>query len=342
MRPLPKPERSKQSIARMREFFNTDPDTRNFELILAYIVGALRPKGPYPLLVFNSEQGSGKTTTSRCVRMVIDPNESPVRSQPRDERDLMIAASNSHMLAFDNLSHIPDWLSDGLCRLSTGGGFATRELHTDEDEILFNVQRPALLNGIEEICTRGDLMDRAIIVELPRIPADKRKTETEFWAAFEQCHAGMFGYVLDGVASGLKNLATTKLKSLPRMADFANWITACEEGLGIESGVLLDAYNSNRTEGNEVTLDASPIARYIMSVDRPWKGTAADLLRQLDNRATESERRLRSWPQSARGVSNSLRRLIPSLASVGISVNFDRASGGNRERTITMTTQKAA
>lgn len=40
----------------------------------------------------------------------------------------MIAANNSWCLAYDDLSHVPPWLSDALCRLSTGGGFATREL----------------------------------------------------------------------------------------------------------------------------------------------------------------------------------------------------------------------
>lgn len=39
----------------------------------------------------------------------------PVWALPRDERELFIAASNGHVLAFDNLSGLPHWLSDTLC-----------------------------------------------------------------------------------------------------------------------------------------------------------------------------------------------------------------------------------
>jgi hypothetical protein len=50
----------------------------------------------------------------------------PVRSLSREERELMIAANNGYVLAFDNLSGVPNWLSDALCRLATGGSFAVR------------------------------------------------------------------------------------------------------------------------------------------------------------------------------------------------------------------------
>jgi hypothetical protein len=65
----------------------------------------------------------------------------PSRSQqrraapPRSEHDVYIAARNSHVLAYDNASGLPDWLSDAFCRLATGGGFSTRELYTDQDEV---------------------------------------------------------------------------------------------------------------------------------------------------------------------------------------------------------------
>ena len=73
----------------------------------------------------------------------------------------MIAANNGHVLAFDNLSSLPGWLSDALCRLASGGSFALRQLYTDADEVLFQAARPTILNGIEDIITRQDLADRA-------------------------------------------------------------------------------------------------------------------------------------------------------------------------------------
>jgi hypothetical protein len=71
-----------------------------------------------------------------------------VRSLSREERELMIAASNGYLLAFDNLSGLPNWLSDALCRLATGGSFAVRQLYTDDEEMLFEAARPIVARRI--------------------------------------------------------------------------------------------------------------------------------------------------------------------------------------------------
>jgi hypothetical protein len=63
-------------------------------------------------LAIAGEQGSAKTVLSKLLRALIDPSVAPVRALPRDERELFIAASNGHVLAFDNLSGLPPWLSD--------------------------------------------------------------------------------------------------------------------------------------------------------------------------------------------------------------------------------------
>jgi hypothetical protein len=81
----------------------------------------------------------------------------------------MIAAKNSHLLAFDNLSGLTAWLSDALCRLATGGSFAVRQLYTDDEEVLFEATRPILMNGIEDVISRPDLADRAIVVAVAGI-----------------------------------------------------------------------------------------------------------------------------------------------------------------------------
>ena len=153
MLPLPAPE-SGGTLRELRTFLNVEDST--WPLIVAWLVAALRPRGPYPALALFGEQGSAKSTTGRLLRELVDPNSAPLRAEPRDGRDLMIGANNSWCLAYDNLSHVPPWLSDALCRLSTGGGFATRELYTDQDEVIFDSQRPVLLTSIEEVATRSE------------------------------------------------------------------------------------------------------------------------------------------------------------------------------------------
>src|SRR5215467_12597245 len=145
---LPEP-RPGGSIEALRPMLNL-ADRNDFVLLVAWLLASLRPVGPYPLLAVSGEQGSAKTVLSKLLRALIDPNTASVRALSREQRELSIAANNGHLLAFDNLSVLPAWLSDALCRLASGGSFALRRLYTDDEEVLFEAARPILLNGIED------------------------------------------------------------------------------------------------------------------------------------------------------------------------------------------------
>jgi len=334
MLPIPHPVREPEAISHIRELFNVKPEGSDLELLIACVLAALRPRGPYPVLVLNAEQGTAKSTTARVIRSLVDPNQAPLRTLPREDRDLAIAANNSHVIALDNVSHLPEWLSDAICRLSTGGGFGTRELYSDDEEALFSAQRPVVLNGIEEIAIRGDLTDRSVVLELPVIPEQQRLTEAQFWQRFDRWGPGILGYLLNAAAGALANIGTVKLTRLPRMADFASWIVAAEGALGWEPGFFMSIYGRNLDEANAITLEASAIGRHLVTL-RSWEGTASELLNRLNIATPESERKQKSWPASPRGLSNALRRLLPSLRRAGIMVTFDRA-GKDRERRITV------
>ncbi|MBT6361706.1 MAG: bifunctional DNA primase/polymerase, partial [Rhodospirillaceae bacterium] len=138
------------SLDDLRPFLNVGTEDQ-FKFLVGWLLGALRPTGPFPILVINGEQGSGKSTLARVMRMLVDPNTLPIRSKPRGEQDLYIAANNGWVISLDNLSSVNDWLSDCLCRLATGGGFSTRKLYSDDDEILINVTCPIVINGIPDL-----------------------------------------------------------------------------------------------------------------------------------------------------------------------------------------------
>ncbi|HXF71944.1 MAG TPA: hypothetical protein VNO79_04950, partial [Actinomycetota bacterium] len=181
---LPRPERG-GDLEELRGFLNLGSDD-GWALLEAWLVQALYPRGPYPVLALGGEQGSAKSTSARVLRALVDPATPELRSDPRELRDLMVAAENGWLLAFDNVSRVQPWLSDALCRLSTGGGWATRELYSDADEVLFEATRPVIVNGITEFITRGDLLDRAVQLRLPPIPEHARRREGELWAEFER------------------------------------------------------------------------------------------------------------------------------------------------------------
>ena len=191
MWPLPVPERG-GSIDALVPFLNLS-SRNDFVMLVAWLLAALRARGPYPLLAISGEQGSAKTVLSKMLKALVDPNAAPVRALPREERELMIAANNGYLLAFDNLSGLPAWLSDALCRLASGGSFAVRQLYTDDDEVLFQAARPLLVNGIEDIVSRADLADRGIFLTLAPIAEQRRRSETELWRKFESARPRILG-----------------------------------------------------------------------------------------------------------------------------------------------------
>jgi hypothetical protein len=332
MLPLPTPLAG-GNLRTLRRFVNLPCGDAGAEaswiLVVAWLIAAFRPRGPYPVLVVLGEQGSAKSTLLRLLRALIDPNKAPIRSLPRDERDLMVGAVNSWALAFDNLSHLQDYLSDALCRISTGGGFAVRELYSDQDETILDVQRPVALNGIEEVVTRPDLLDRSEIVYLPSIPRERRQPEKRFWSEFERERPAILGAVLDAVSMALANERTVRLDGHPRMADLAEWIVAAEPALPWTSGAFLSAYSANQKEANDLTLEVSPAAQALLTLigkrTEPWIGTATALLHELEELTDEKTRRQKSWPGSAGTLSNGLRRLAVNLRAVGVDVTFGKA-----------------
>src|SRR5258708_2361168 len=202
MLPLPVPQQG-GSIESLNSFLNL-ASRDDFVLIVAWLLAALGSGGPYPLLAISGEQGSAKTVLSKLLKALIDPNAAPVRSLSREERELMIAANNGYLLAFDNLSGLPVWLSDALCRLASGGSFAVRRLYSDDEEVLFEAARPILLNGIEEVVSRPDLGDRAIFLTLAPIAEARRRSEAQLWREFEIARPRMLGALLDAVVHGLR------------------------------------------------------------------------------------------------------------------------------------------
>lgn len=337
MSALPMPLRG-GSLAALRNFVNVPVDN-SFALVVAWACAALRSDGPFPILVLFGEQGSAKTTTARVLKRLIDPSAAPVRSEPRESRDLMIQARNGAVVAFDNLSYLPPWLSDALCRLATGGGFSTRELYSNDDEAIFDAMRPAVLNGIEEFVTRADLLERSLLIRHPPIPEDRRRPESAFWAEFESAHPELLGALLDRISAGLRELPQVVLPRLPRMADFALFAVACERGAG-EHPRFLAAYAENQRGAHEQALGASPIPAALdamMSGRDDWRGTPAALFAELTRHATNPPPK--DWPKKPNALTNKLRRLAPNIRRVySLDVDCDcRTTDRKRTRDVTVT-----
>ena len=332
--PLPEPQ-GRGTISALRPFVNLSED--DYILLIAVLLAWLRGRGPYPALVLNGEQGSAKSTLARMVKALIDPTEAPLRSEPREGRDLMIAATNSHVLAFDNLSTLAPWLSDALCRLATGGGFSTRTLYEDREEEIFDAVRPVVLNGIAELATRPDLLSRVVLLTLPMIPDECRRDESTLWADFERARPLMLGALYDIISVALAREAGVTLAKKPRMADFVVWVTAAESACPWPAGAFMRVYDGNRLDATESALDGDPVAELARALAlKGWTGTATELLTRLIEGTPEPTQRLAKF-KHARQVSDALRRLAPALRQVGVEVDFPPR--GAKRRLIVIRTQ---
>src|SRR5262249_24658651 len=209
MRTLPVPTRG-GTLQQLRQYINVASE-EDWLLILASLLAAVRYSGPFPVLLLRGEPGSAKTTCGKVLQRCIDPSVTDLRSEPKEPRDLMIAGTHAWLVPSDTLSHLPQWLSDALCRMSTGGGFGTRKLFTDDEEALFNSKRPVILTSVTDVVTAADLLDRVTDVQLEPIPEDRRRTESELWAAFDDDHPAILGALLDAVAGGLALLPEVRL-----------------------------------------------------------------------------------------------------------------------------------
>ena len=326
------------SIDDLRQFINiggdgNEADNDPFVLIVSFLLAALRGRGPFPVLGLSGEQGTGKSLLLDLIRRLIDPNVAALRSLPRDVRDVFIAAINSSILCFDNLSSISPEVSDALCRISTGGGFGTRQLYSDDDEYLVDVMRPIALNGIVDVASRSDLADRLLAAKLGMIEADKRKTERELRKAFDVQRPGILGALLDAVGKGLGRAPDTSMNRLPRMADFALWIRACELGGLWPVGTHMAAYERNRGAAAEMVVESDPVATALqrhMEKREETTTTATELLAELEKLVPENGRRGPQWPGNARALSGRLTRVAPALRHLGISITASREGNTGR------------
>jgi len=278
---LPMPERG-ASLKSLREFVNIEED--DWILFVAGLTHDFLPVAPQPIKVMAGEQGSCKSTTTEVMKRCVDPYRPMLGSPPSDIRDLVIIANNTWVVAFDNLSKIQPWFSDAICRLAYGTGFQTRTLCTNDELTSFESCRPIIVNGIDDLVTRHDLLSRALVLNCPTLDENNRRADDEFWLAFEMTHPKILGALLDAIVGGLAKLPMLGKIKLPRMATFARWGEAVSQYLGSEPGKFLATFLGNQQSASAELLEDSPLVSELMSFGRgkeTWIGTAQQLLDEL-------------------------------------------------------------
>jgi putative DNA primase/helicase len=336
MLPLPEPERGGDIAAELRHLVNLEDET-SFKMLIAWLVGTFHPAGPYTMLAIRGEGGAAKTTLGKLARHFVDPHVSQLRAPPKDEETLILAARSERVVGFDNLSAIPQWLGDALCRLLTGAGFSKRELYSDDEQLITHAIRPVIVTGISsELAARADLSDRSIVISAKRLKDEARRTEEDYWADVKRRHPLILGALLDAVVCALRNADMEEPKRF-RMVDFAHWVQRAEAGLGWNEGDFVKAYAENTGAAASIVIEKDIIGEAVIELVKyaDWTGSASELLKTLSEKVDERTRNSKEFP-ALNKITDRVRRLAPALRAHGIILETERAPGGNRKRIITI------
>jgi hypothetical protein len=319
---LPVPVRGGRLEA-LRDLLNVTDET--WPILLGWIVAAVIPEMPHPILMLGGQQGTGKTTAARYVCGLFDPSDAPTRSQPRDPEAWAMSVANGWATVIDNVSAIPGWWSDALCKVVTGDGWVRRTLYTNGAISVLSFRRVVALTSIDAGALRGDLGERLVLVDLEPIVPTRRRTERELDSAYVAARPAILGAVLDLLTGVLSRLDSVTPPTLPRMADFARVLAAVDATLGTDS-LGIYANQGKRIAGD--VLDADPVgeavAEWVRSTGE-WSGTASALLEAIKPDAAGRE-----WPKNGRGLGARLKRLSAALELQGVRVTPPRPSDRTR------------
>ena len=256
-------------------------------LLKCYIIALLVPDIPKAILMLHGEPNSAKTTLMELIKMLIDPCVTRTLSCKRDNAELAQLLNNNYLPFFDNLSFIPDWMSDIFCKAVTGDSFTKRKLYSNNEDIFYSYMRCIGFSGVNLAATKADLLSRGLIIELQRILVDAQRQIKRIWKDFEEMKPQLLGYIFDIVASVVKKRATSKIdvKGLPRLADWAETCELISQCMGNKPDRFIDAFRRNIRLQHEAAIEDSPVAQaiiYLMENQTLWKGTPTDLLKQLN------------------------------------------------------------
>jgi len=298
-----------------------------WRLLRGWLVGALIPDIPIPIMLLSGPAGAGKTTVARLLVSLIDPSPAPTRSPPRDEEGWAVAACGSHVVAIDNISTISQWFSDLLCRACTGDGAVRRALYTNNDLSVLAFRRAVILTSIDPGALRDDLGDRLLLVDLPGLDDDSRRPEKAIMEEFDTMRPQLFGALLDTLARVLTVLPDAEPPTNPRMADFGRILHALDM---LDGGGAYNAYLAQRGRIAEEVIEGDAVALEILKLLNNhadgWSGTTAQLLE-----AITPENPPPGWPHTPRAMAAHLKRLIEPFRRTGIAVEPVRI-GPNRAR----------
>ncbi|RTL53989.1 MAG: hypothetical protein EKK40_05500 [Bradyrhizobiaceae bacterium] len=302
----------------------------SWPLVLAFLISAFRPEGPYFCLLVDGEQGSGKSFLCSMLKAILDPSRFEKLPLPSTDSELFIAAKDSHLLVFDNASGVRFDMSDALCRLATGASLARRRLYTDDDVHVITQCKPFIINGIGDFADRPDLLERAMLISLEGLKEEDRLSESQILMDFAKLLPRVLGRLFDVVACAFNNEHCINAPTNLRMADGARWLKAAEPATGLPPNSIISAIVESQNASVIDRMRNRTLFRVLekLVATGPFEGQIAHLFDQL---LIENDKLDRSFPRTAAHLSNELRRHRQAMAKAGLMVELQpRGRTGRR------------
>lgn len=300
-----------------------------------WMVSTFLPLPAFPVLILQGEQGSGKSTATKLIHKAVDPRVSTLINIPDTERDIFICAEDVRVLCFDNVSVIKPSMSDVLCKLATGGTFSTRTLTTDRGRSVFKATRPMLINGIDILPDRADLLSRSICIQLS--PIVQRVNLENIFKMYGELEEDLFAALMQCISYVLPKMKDDEKNYDFRMADFAKVGNALESLLGYPPGFFNSSYSLAQQEVSENLLVSNKVVQSLMKAfahGEELETSASELLVRL--RAQVRNEDSRYFPQTAASLGKALKRIAPELRRNGVMVGEAPRTSGARQILIRM------
>lgn len=287
---------------------------------------------PQAILVLTGEQGAGKTTMTRALKEIVDPNAAPSTSLRADqEANLVLSMLHQRTTAFDNVNGVmPQGVSDILCSAATGNGFRTRQLYTNSGEFIAQIQRKLIVNGINESNYNGDFQERSLHIHLSEIDVKARIPDKTIKKELSNLIPKVRGFFLNKMVDAINlydQVAKELNGKLPRMADYTIWGECFVRVMGFENGSFLKAFTNAQDmdvmENSAEDITVKAIHDLIRSTDKGvWAGTTSDLLNALMARTNEYQHTSsEKIPNTPRKLGRRLTQIAPMLRKMKIRIS---------------------
>lgn len=319
------------NVRKIFDYINIKQDKT---LFLCWLISCFIPDIPHAMPIFFGDKGSAKTTCCQILKKIIDPSVIDTIRLPKKEQDFVIQLQQHWFLPYDNLSYLPIESSDLLCTAITGAGIQYRKLYTDNDLITYSFKRCIALNGINTTVSRPDLLDRAVLFELYRIPKENRREYSAIMEDFAKDLPLILGGIFDILCDAMKIYPSIPVDESLRMADFTRWGCAICEALMGSRVKFMEEYNTNQDNQSHESINADIIGSLIRSfmVDKSvWEGKVSDLLNELSKIAPENGVNVRSrdFPKQPNQLSKRINYLKTDFQAVGIVIEAKKKNDGS-------------